>query len=269
MDKKSIEQCLALSKEVMIRHFHGDNEFAVSHMHKNCIWIGSCASEFYQGKDTIAAVLRQEAADLPQVELSAFEYMCVSQDVHDCTVTGRHVGRTRLDSGELYRDMQRVTFVWKKEKDEYRIMHIHVSNPMNNLKEGEVFPHRMGKYAKEYLNMLVSREVEKNGTITVKDQQNRFHIIQISDILYFEAFNMNCILHLKNDDDVFGRITLLEVEKQIQKKNADMFKRVHKSYLVNKYHTAALKRYEITMSNQEQIPVSQKRYNEVRKWLHQ
>lgn len=268
MDKESINQCLALSQEVMIRHFRGDSEFAIELMHKNCIWIGSCASEFYQGKKDIAEVLRKIEGTLPPVELYAFEYMCVSHDVHDCTITGRHLGQTRLDAGEIYRDMQRVTFVWKKIKDKFFIMHIHVSNPMNNVQEDENFPHRVGKYTKEYLNMLVSKVVEKNGFITVKDQQSRFHIIPINDILYFEAFNMNCIIHLKNED-VLGRITLLDVEKMISERNEKMFKRVHKSYLVNKYYAQSLKRYELTVSGGIKLPVSQARYNEVREWLHQ
>lgn len=267
MDKESIHHCLELSKEVMIRHFQGDSEFAIRLMHRNCIWIGSCASEFYQGKSAIAEVLRKFAGTLPPVELYGFEYMCVSHDTHDCTITGRHLGQTCSDAGEIYRDMQRVTFVWKKIKEEYVIMHLHVSNPMNNVQEDEVFPHKVGKYTKEYLNMLVSKEVEKNGSITIKDQQNRFHIIPISDIIYFEAFNMNCIIHLKNDDDVFGRIPLLAIEKMINEKNGEMFKRIHKSYLVNKYHALSLKRYELSVSGGVKLPVSQTRYHEIREWL--
>lgn len=268
MDKESIDKCLALSQEVMIRHFQGDSEFAISLLHKNCIWIGSCASEFYQGKKDIAEVLRKFAGTLPPVELYAFEYMCVSHDTHDCTITGRHLGQTSSESGEIYRDMQRVTFVWKKIKNEFFIMHMHVSNPMNNLQKEEIFPHNVGRYTKEYFNMLVSKEIEKNGTITIKDQQNRFHIIHIGDITYFEAFNMNCIIHLKNDEDVFGRVTLQEIQRMISEKNSDMFMRVHKSYLVNKYHTQSLKRYELILSGDVRIPVSQGHYGEVRSWLH-
>lgn len=267
MEKESIKRCIDLTQEVMIRHFHGDDDFVINMLHKNCIWIGSCANEFYQGKDKIAEVLKQETLNLPLVELSAMEYMCASHDNHDCIVTGRHMGQTSFESGEIYRDMQRVTFVWKKIGDEFFIMHMHVSNPMNNVQNGEIFPHEIGRYTKEYFNMLVINDVKKMGTITIKDQRNRFHIVKVKDIVYCEAFNMNCIIHLRKND-IFGRVTLLELENMLEEKNAGMFKRVHKSYLVNKYFVESLERYEITVRGDVRIPVSKERYCDIREWLH-
>lgn len=267
MKKDDINHCIEQTKELMIRHYHKDDDFAISYLHKNCIWIGSCAEEFYQGKETIAKVLKREASELPEIELTAFDYVCVSHDTHECVITGRHTGQTTDISGEIYCDMQRVTFVWKKQKETYSIIHIHVSNPMSNLQKGEIFPHKIGRYTKRYVEMLVNQEIAKNGTITVKDQKNHYHVIQISDIIYCEAFDMNCIIHLAKND-VFGRITLLDFEQRLNEKNKDMFKRVHKSYLVNRYHALSLSRYELTLQNRIRVPVSQERFNEVKKWLN-
>lgn len=267
MKKEEISYCIELTKEIMIRHYQKDDDFAIRYLHKNCIWIGSCAEEFYEGKQTIGEVLKKEAKELPDIELTAFDYVCVSNDIHECVITGRHTGYTTNASGEIYRDVQRVTFVWKKLKDELRIMHIHVSNPMNNLQDGEIFPHRIGKYTKGYFEMLINRDIKKNGSITIKDQKNRYHVINIQDIIYCEAFDMNCIIHLAKND-VFGRITLLDFEQKLNEKNKDMFKRAHKSYLVNRYHTLSLSRYELMLENEIRVPVSQGRYNEIRDWLH-
>lgn len=268
MKKEDIHHCIELTKELMIRHYKKDDDFAISYLHRSCIWIGSCAEEFYQGKEEIASVLKKEANELPDIELTAFDYVCASHDTHSCVITGRHTGQTTRSSGEIYRDMQRITFVWKKQKDELLIMHIHVSNPMNNLQEGEIFPHKIGKFTKGYFEMLVNRDIKKNGTITVKDRKNRYHVIKIHDIIYCEAFDMNCIIHLSKND-VFGRLTLLDFEQMLSEKNRNMFKRVHKSYLVNRYHALSLSRYELTLQNDISVPVSQERYNEVRDWLSQ
>lgn len=268
MKKEDISRCIKLSEEVMIRHFEGDSEFAISLLHKNCIWIGSCASEFYQGKETITKVLRSCSGTLPEIKLTSFEYMCASHDTHECVITGRHVGQTVKESGEIYRDMQRVTFVWKKIEGEFQILHMHVSNPMNNLKEDEIFPHNLGTYTKEYFNMMVISDIKKIGQITVKDQLNRHHIIKIKDITYCEAFDMNCIIHLENND-IFARTPLLEIESMICGKNENMFKRVHKSYLVNKYKVKSLERYTIALQEDVELPVSKERYSEIRQWLHE
>lgn len=268
MKKEEISHCIELTKEIMVHHYHKDDDLAIDHLHKNCIWIGSCAEEYYEGKKVIGDVLKQESKELPDIELTAFAYVCVSHDTHECVITGRHTGQTTSASGEIYRDMQRITFVWKKIKDKLLIMHIHVSNPMNNLQDGEIFLHQIGRYTKGYLEVLVNRDIKKNGSITIKDQKNRYHIINITDILYCEAFDMNCMIHLAKND-VFGRITLLDFEQKLNEKNKDMFKRVHKSYLVNRYHTMSLSRYELILKNEIRIPVSQERYNDVRDWLNQ
>ena len=268
MKKQLISTCIELTKEVMIRHYQKDDDFVIKYLHKNCIWIGSCAEEFYQGNDIIACVLKKEAHQLPDIELTSFDYICTSHDTHECVITGRHIGLTTNSSGEIYRDMQRVTFVWKKIKEELSIMHIHVSNPINNLQEGEIFPHKIGKFTKGYIEMLVNQDIKKNGTITIKDHTNQYHIVKINEIVYCEAFDMNCIIHLMKNN-IFARITLLDLEQKLNDKNSDMFKRVHKSYLVNRYYALSLSRYELILQSEAKVPVSQERYNAVRDWLNQ
>lgn len=268
MKKEDIRECIRLTQEAMVRHFHGDDEFVIDYLHHNCIWIGSCAEEYYHGKKDIARVLKQESEELPDIELTAFEYLCASQDTHECVITGRHIGQTTRSSGEIYRDMQRITFVWKKTREKLVIMHIHVSNPMNNLQDGEIFPHQIGTYTKEYFNLLVTNDIRKSGQITVKDQLNRYHVIKVKDIIYCEAFDMKCIIHLSSND-VFARAPLLEIEAQIEEKNANVFKRIHKSYLINKFQVKVLERYAITLQGDIVLPVSKERYNEIRDWLHE
>ena len=268
MKKDDINTCIKLTQEVMVRHFQGDDDFVIGLLHNNCIWIGSCADEYYHGKDDIAKVLKQEAEELPTIELTAFEYLCASHDRNECIITGRHIGQTTKASGEMYRDMQRVTFVWKKVKDQLIISHIHVSNPMNNLREGEIFPHSIGSFTKEYFNMLVSSDIKRKGQITVKDHLNRHHVIKISNIVYCEAFDMTCIIHLETND-IFARIPLLEIEAMIHEKNENLFKRSHKSYLINKFQVTSLERYEVTLQGGTKLPVSKERYSEIRAWLHE
>ena len=268
MKKEDISKCIKLTQEAMTRHFKGDDDFVIGYLHNNCIWIGSCAEEYYQGKNDIARVLKQESEELPEIELTSFEYLCASHDTHSCVITGRHIGQTTRESGEIYRDMQRITFVWKKTREKLALMHIHVSNPMNNLQEGEIFPHKIGSYTKEYFNLLVSNDIKKTGRITVKDQLNRHHVIKINDISYIEAFDMKCIIHMVNND-IFARVPLLEIEAMLEEKNLNIFKRIHKSYLINKYYVRSLERYAITLQGDIELPVSKDRYNLIRDWLHE
>lgn len=267
MNKRQIERCIELTKEIMIRHFQKDEDFVIRLLDKNCIWIGSCANEFYQGKDTIVSVLRQEVKSMPLIELYGMEFMCASHDVNECVITGRYLGQTCLESGEIYRDMQRVTFVWKKTNEELSVVHMHVSNPMQNVDKDDNFPHSIGTYTKEYLDMLLVKDTQQLNTITIKDYRNRHQVIKITEILYCEASNMKCIIHLTSGD-VIGRMTLLEFEGLLKNRIAGMFERIHKSYLVNKYQVASLSRFQIILMNGKVIPVSKQRYGAIREWLH-
>lgn len=63
MKKEQINSCIELTKEIMNRHYQGNLAFVAEQLHKNCMWIGSNADEFYQGKDSIIAVLKRDAKE--------------------------------------------------------------------------------------------------------------------------------------------------------------------------------------------------------------
>ncbi|MFR7591077.1 MAG: LytTR family transcriptional regulator DNA-binding domain-containing protein [Longibaculum sp.] len=266
MKKELIDKCMQLTSETMERYFHGDVKFVADHLHRNCLWIGARADELYQGKTEIMSVLNKDQPHLPDISLTAQHYFCAVHDTHSCTIAGSYIGVTNPDTGEIFRQMQRLTFVWKEERGELLIIHMHVSNPLDILEEGENFPHAVGRYTKEYLDMLISRHVEKNDVITVKDQKNIHHVINISSILYCESFDRNTIIHTENGD-VFGRIQLQEIEQILVSMNPVMFKRVHKSFLINKYYTNSIRRYEVKLRGGCRVPLSQERYIDIYEWL--
>ena len=266
MKKELIDRCMELTREMMEHYFHGDIGFVSDHLHRNCLWIGARADEFYQGKSNILNILRQDQPNLPDIHLTSQHYLCAVHDTHTCTIAGSYIGITSPDSGEIFRQMQRVSFVWKDKKEQLSIIHMHVSNPLNILEEGENFPHAVGRYTKDYLDMLISRDVEKNDSITVKDQKNIHHVINISKIIYCESFDRNTIIHTEHGD-IFGRIQLQEIQQQLIKMNPVMFKRVHKSFLINKYYATSIQRYEIKLHEGYRISVSQERYTEIYDWL--
>lgn len=266
MKKELVDKCMQLTSETMERYFHGDVRFVAEHLNRNCIWIGARTDEFYQGKSEILNVLNQDQPNLPDIQLTSQHYFCAVHDTHTCTIAGSYIGVTSPDTGEIFRQMQRVSFIWKQEKEQLFIIHMHVSNPLNILEEGENFPHAVGRYTKDYLDMLISRDVEKNDVIRVKDQKNIHHIINISNIIYCESFDRNTIIHTENGD-IFGRIQLQEIEQILIKMNPVMFKRVHKSFLINKYYTISIQRYEVKMHGGYRIALSQERYTDIYDWL--
>lgn len=267
MKKEQIDRCIDLTKKLMERYYHGNIDFVIEHLHQNCLWIGARADEFFHGKEKIANILKRDADGLPDIYLNSQHYFCASHDTHTCVVSGSYIGIIDPECGEILREMQRVSFVWKEEKDQLLIIHMHVSNPLHIIEENESFPHAIGKYTKDYLDMLIARDVDRNAVIHIKDSKNVYHSIPIDTIIYCESFDRNTIIHTK-EDDVFGRIQLQELEKLLLEKNDTMFKRVHKSYLLNKYYVETIHRYEAKMrGSNDHISLSQEHYAEIKDWI--
>ena len=266
MLKEKVNKCLQMTEDIMTSHYRGNHDVFKAHVHKACLWIGSIASEYYHGKEKIIEVLKEKKKELPDIILTSREFECVFQDRNSCTIVGRYIGITDMNNGELFRDMQRVTFGWKEEKEQLYIRHIHVSNPMANVQESEIFPHKLGIFTHEYMNMLLRKEL-KSEMIKIKDQQNVYHIIQLSNIIFLEAFDHRTLIHTTNGD-FLTRMLLLDVEKKIMTINDKMIIRVHKSYAVNKYYIDSIQRYEMKLAGEYRIPISKQKYLDVLEKLH-
>lgn len=66
-----------------------------------------------------------------------------------CVVTGNYRVATDETADFFLQAQQRCTFVWEKTKEGPKIRHMHVSNPIGEMKmDGkEAFPNKMGKMA--------------------------------------------------------------------------------------------------------------------------
>lgn len=265
MKKASIDECIDLTERIITQYYQGDIALLCQYLHKQCLWIGSNANEYYDGKDHIISVIKK--AMLPPIILSSKEFQCVMSDRRSCVIVGRYVGITDISCGEIYRDLQRVTFTWKKECELLYLTHMHVSNPLTAIGEGENFPHQIGSFTKEYLDMLIKKEVEKSGYLIIKDQDNITHRIQISNILYLEAFNVNTMIHMMKQN-IFARASITAVERQIKAAQEDMFIRVHKSFSVNRFYIISIRQYELQLAGGNIVPIPKGKYTQLKEQLH-
>lgn len=84
--------------------------------------------------------------------------------------------------------------------------------------------------------------------------------VRLDDVYYFTSSGRKCIIVNKNSDGEFYS-KLDEVETQL---NSDDFIRVHQSYIVNIRYIKSLTKDGLTMSNGLFVPVSQRRYGDVK-----
>ena len=77
-------------------------------------------------------------------------------------------------------------------------------------------------------------------------------LLLVNDILYFEIFQHQIVIHLENRDNIKIRGTLSEFIEQLP---ANKFAQPHKSYLVNLDYIDRLNKQEIIMTNGDLIPI--------------
>lgn len=100
-------------------------------------------------------------------------------------------------------------------------------------------------YTDNYFSFKVSGEIQK---------------IRYDDIYYFSSSGRKCtIVNKRSDSEFYAKLD--EVEAKL---NSDEFIRVHQSYIVKTSCIKSLTKDGLTMSNGLFVPVSQRRYGEVK-----
>ena len=159
---------------------------------------------------------------------------------------------------------QRCTFVWEQMPEGLKIRHMHISNPLGELKAAgdEMFPTTMGKMAHKYL-MRRFATLQDKSRLVAADLDDREHIFLLSDILYAEAYGRNCIITSLSGTKTIMRMNLAE----FQEKAGQRFMAVHRSYIINTECISMIRKYEVILMNEFAIPIPVKKYREVREML--
>lgn len=113
----------------------------------------------------------------------------------------------------------------------------------------------------EKLDAALSRFLEKNTPNSLHFSTSRGHLyIQMCDILFFEIYGHEIIIHKTNGLNETCMGTLKELEKLLPPLT---FVRPHRSYLVNLDHITEIVRYQIRLSSGATIPVSKNLYHQI------
>ena len=98
------------------------------------------------------------------------------------------------------------------------------------------------------------------------DTPSRTVSFHIRDITYIEIINKELQIHLQ-DGTVTKIYKSLSAVREILPK--DIFVQCHRCYIVSLYAVRSIRRFEITLNNQEIIPVSKYSYRDVQEQLQQ
>ena len=184
MDQKLRQQAVAVTEQIMRTYYsHRDIYAVLDRMAPDATWIGPGVREKIYTLEEMRAYFEAGRDAVPPCEVSnvALRAFDLSDDL--CLVAGSMTIRTTPESGLLLKVDQRVSFTLRYTGGDFQVVHLHNSNPYEEMEQEEYFPHKIGSQSYQYLQQLLREKTE---------------------VLDMIAGNINGGLKGSNDDETFS-----------------------------------------------------------------
>lgn len=101
-----------------------------------------------------------------------------------------------------------------------------------------------------------------SGRVSAYVENGSLIFFEISKILFISALGKECVIQTTTGEK-FVKNSISDLQKQV----GDNLIAIHRSYLVNPEFIRSIRRYHITLVNGTELPVPQRKYNELRQKL--
>lgn len=251
---KTEDEVVRLTAECLTRYWKRDSTFIFSHCAPKIVWISARQDEYLLTLDEVKENLETNCAAIPSCHLQHAEFQVAASCSELFVITGKYLVTTDPEEKFFLSAQQRCTFVWENTGNGLQISHIHISNPIGELKiaEDEAFPDTMGKMASHYMKEEILR-LTSDRKLSVCDVNGSLIFLQMSDVMFISALGKETVVRTLTDC-IFAKNSIKELAQQTQ----DCFVMTHRSYLVNPQYITAIRRYAITMQDGTELPVPRK-----------
>ncbi|MDO4265044.1 MAG: LytTR family DNA-binding domain-containing protein [Eubacteriales bacterium] len=244
---------------ILREYYHLNTEPLYAAISDDCVWL-SIGNLLVSGAAAIKEQLRTGLDVMPPFELEdpVFRRIETGSD-GQLMVLGEYILYASEKADLICTVKQRATFCYRKEKEGFRLYHMHVSNEYNELVGDEVFPVQITHRTYQYVQQLL-RESRKNNNcrLTVKEN-GAVSFIETGMLQYIQALERESILHMVNEKRQI-QTSIKELEPELP----SCFYRLHRSYFVNCNYVEKIERYKLTLITGEELPIPKMRYMQIR-----
>lgn len=247
----------------VIHLFYNRNIEPIAEMlYKDFVWIGAYEFQYLQGKKEFLNSIKSESQEKP-VHLSQEEFQLLAHEKNIWTVYGRFIATVILEDNTILLAKIRNTFVWKQEKDELILMHIHGSHARDVPLEftGDQLPSIIADSSWFDYVKGVDQLVGPPKKLIFRDQHGTYRFVLPSEIVYVKAEHKQCTIFTGNDSFV-SRISLKELGNK-----SPLLLQIHRSYLVNNQCVKSIQRYQMKLTGGLTLPISKERYMNVKEQI--
>lgn len=245
--------------KAMINYYNYDYKMFFEYLDEGVIWYGPKEGQYIVGKENlIKAVTAQNQKTQFTVDNIKSQLISFSTNVY--TLVLNYNLKVSLKSGKTSVYHQRVVVNGQKFRDHdgkfiWRCPFIHVSNIMSSSDTNKFLLHS-GE------NAISDSGKEFDTARIIFNGENRSKVYIRADSIKYVVGGKGVLSYIHTDDDVFLVRHLL---KDVAEKLPEHFYRCHSSYIVNLKRVLYLSSHIITLSDKTEVPVSSKRYAEIKK----
>ncbi len=172
----------------------------------------------------------------------------------------------QLIAGELYRRNEdcRIIFFSETSCDLVPLLSVRPIGFFNNPDETDQ-PHSLDE-----LIAAVILDIRAHTGSFMIENRDGLYILKTGSILYFQSELKNVLIQCETHPPILLVRKLSEIQKNLAAQNlTDEFIRIHQSYIVNRAHIRYMDKRDhwVELSSGERLPISDSRYESVRKML--
>lgn len=243
---------------ILREYYHLNTKPLFSVLADDCVWL-SIGSLLVSGAEAIRAQFKNGFVMPPfELEEPVFRQIETGSD-GQLMVLGEYSLYASEQAKLICAVKQRVTFCYRREKEGYRLYHMHVSNEYNELVGDEIFPVQVSRQTYQYVQKLLRESSKSNRRRLAVKENGTVSFIDAGMIQYIQALERESILHLVN-----AKRQVQTSIKELEPELPSYFYRLHRSYFVNCNYVERIERYKLTLVTGEELPIPKMRYMQVR-----
>ena len=254
------ETALAASREFVHRFWNADVRGCKAMLAPELVWIGAGEGQLGQGTESFCAMHAELVGESSRVILMNEEYRAIpSSGSRTVAVACQYVSYTDLFLSSLSALHQRVTLIWRARPEGMRLVHCHLSSPLDRPSAGAT----LSTAALSGARVCLSRLSEQAGDVcAMRDVDGGLHYLRLPDVMYLEARKQSTVVHC-----TMGSFRLRDgigvVAELLDSQGSGRLVTVHRSYVVNAIYVASIGRNTVSMANGEELSLSTRRRDEV------
>lgn len=252
--------------QAMLGYYNHDFDMFFRYLDEGVIWYGPNEGQYIVGKDSLMQQVKKYAGDVKfHVDSVESKLVAFSSNVYTLVLSYRLY--SQYPDGRVKVHLQRVTVNGQKCRDHdgkifWRCPLIQVSN---------VIPRKSGNadsdkgIAQSSFNININEILNESKRLILPGDNNSTIYIKQDSIKYI-AGGKGVFCYVYTADDVYRVRMLL---KDILNELPDFYYRCHSSYIVNLKKVLYLSSSKITLEDATEIPVSTKKYQQIKYDINQ